>query len=91
MAVAISAMVLSAWATEGTLDAAGLGTFGAAAAVSLYLMVQMYRGIEPTAPAPVRHGIGAAGATVGPAPQPPAEPSRPAEERGGQHANPHRS
>lgn len=53
MATAISAMVLSAWATEGTLDAGGLGIFAVAAVVSLALAVKMFRSI---APAPVTSG-----------------------------------
>lgn len=50
MATAISAMVLSAWATDGLLDVGGLAIFVVAAAASLALAVKMFRSIRSGAP-----------------------------------------
>jgi hypothetical protein len=46
MASAICAMLLSAWAVEGRLDAGGFAFFAAAALASLWLGVQMYRSMR---------------------------------------------
>jgi hypothetical protein len=43
MAAAIAAMLLSAWAVEGTLEVAPFAMFAAATLVSLWLGVRMYR------------------------------------------------
>jgi len=47
MAIAICAMLFSAWAYEGTLEIAPLLLFAAAAGVSFWLGVRMYRSILP--------------------------------------------
>jgi hypothetical protein len=47
MAVAICAMLLSAWAFEGTLEVVPIAIFGTAAALSLWLGSRMYRGVLP--------------------------------------------
>jgi hypothetical protein len=47
MAVAICAMLLSAWASEGTLEVVPIAIFGAAAALSLWLGSRIYRGVLP--------------------------------------------
>jgi hypothetical protein len=49
MAVAISAMLLSAWAYEGTLEVGALSIFGAVAGASLWLGICMYRSMCPSA------------------------------------------
>lgn len=50
MATAISAMVLSAWSTDGLLDVGGLAIFVVAAAASLALAVKMFCSIRSGAP-----------------------------------------
>jgi hypothetical protein len=47
MASAISAMILSAWAVEGTLEIAPLVVFAGAAVVSVMLTIRMYANIDP--------------------------------------------
>jgi hypothetical protein len=49
MAVAISAMLLSAWAYEGTLEVVPVAIFGAVAGASLWLAIRMYRSMRPSA------------------------------------------
>jgi hypothetical protein len=48
MAAAICAMLLSAWAVEGSLELAPLALFGGAAAAAVALGVRMYRSVLPT-------------------------------------------
>lgn len=47
MAAAISAMLLSAWAYEGTLEIAPLVIFAALAAAALWLAIRMYGSLRP--------------------------------------------
>jgi hypothetical protein len=46
-AAAICAMLLSAWSFEGRLEVPPLVVFGAIAAASAWLVVRMYRSMEP--------------------------------------------
>jgi hypothetical protein len=50
MASAICAMLLSAWAVEGRLEAGGFAFFAAAAVAALWLEIKMYRAVPPGAP-----------------------------------------
>jgi len=56
MATAICAMLLSAWAVEGTLDVVSFAIFAAAAVASVVLGTKMYRCVDgPTAVEPERN------------------------------------
>ena len=48
MAAAICAMLLSAWAYEGRLEAVPLAVFAAVAGVAVWLALRMYRSLPPT-------------------------------------------
>jgi hypothetical protein len=52
MTAAIAAMLLSAWAAEGTLEIAPFAMFAAATLVSLWLGIRMYRSERPAAVLP---------------------------------------
>jgi hypothetical protein len=65
MAVAISAMVLSAWRVEGVLEIGGLAIFGTAAVACLLLMIRLYGAIdEDPDPDSTARGVPGAGASL---------------------------
>jgi hypothetical protein len=47
MACAICAMLISAWAVEGSFDAAAFAIFGSAALAAALIGVRMYRSVLP--------------------------------------------